>query len=41
MSPVSNIGWGSGERLAQQWLAGHLGNDLDVVVDYALKMVLR
>jgi hypothetical protein len=28
-------------ELAQQWLAGHLGTDLDRVVDYALKLVLR
>jgi hypothetical protein len=28
-------------ELAQQWLAGHLGSDLDAVVDNALKLVLR
>lgn len=32
---------GAMAELAQQWLAGHLGTDLDVVVDYALKLVLR
>lgn len=32
---------GAMAELAQQWLAGHLGSDLDVVVDYALKLVLR
>lgn len=32
---------GAMAELAQQWLAGHLGNDLDAVVDYALKLVLR
>ena len=28
-------------ELAQQWLAGNLGSDLDAVVDYAVQMVLR
>ena len=32
---------GAMAELAQQWLAGHLGDDLDVVVDYALRLVLR
>jgi AcrR family transcriptional regulator len=32
---------GAMAELAQQWLAGHLGTDLDVVVDYALSLVLR
>ncbi|KMO84246.1 TetR family transcriptional regulator [Mycolicibacterium chubuense] len=32
---------GAMAELAQQWLAGHLGDDLDVVVDYALQLVLR
>jgi AcrR family transcriptional regulator len=32
---------GAMAELAQQWLAGHLGSDLDAVVDYALKLVLR
>ncbi|MGB3353186.1 MAG: TetR/AcrR family transcriptional regulator [Mycobacterium sp.] len=32
---------GAMAELAQQWLAGHLGDDLDVVVDYALQFVLR
>jgi AcrR family transcriptional regulator len=32
---------GAMAELAQQWLAGHLGNDLDAVVDHALKLVLR
>ena len=32
---------GAMAELAQQWLAGHLGDDLDAVVDYALKLVLR
>lgn len=32
---------GSMAELAQQWLAGHLGDDLDAVVDYALQFVLR
>ncbi|PQE01882.1 TetR/AcrR family transcriptional regulator [Mycolicibacterium parafortuitum] len=32
---------GAMAELAQQWLAGHLGDDLDAVVDYALDLVLR
>ncbi|ATA29249.1 TetR family transcriptional regulator [Mycobacterium lepraemurium] len=32
---------GAMAELAQQWLAGHLGGDLDAVVDYASKLVLR
>lgn len=32
---------GAMAELAQQWLAGFLGDDLDAVVDYALKLVLR
>lgn len=32
---------GAMAELAQQWLAGHLGSDLDAVVDYALNLVLR
>jgi AcrR family transcriptional regulator len=32
---------GAMAELAQQWLAGHLGTDLDVVVDHALRLVLR
>jgi AcrR family transcriptional regulator len=32
---------GAMAELAEQWLAGHLGDDLDVVVDYALQLVLR
>jgi AcrR family transcriptional regulator len=32
---------GAMAELAQQWLAGHLGSDLDAVVDHALKLVLR
>ena len=32
---------GAMAELAQQWLAGHLGDDLDRVVDYALSLVLR
>jgi AcrR family transcriptional regulator len=32
---------GAMAELAQQWLAGHLGTDLDVVVDHALSLVLR
>ncbi|RZT18520.1 TetR family transcriptional regulator [Mycobacterium sp. BK558] len=32
---------GAMAELAQQWLAGHLGDELDVVVDYALRLVLR
>jgi AcrR family transcriptional regulator len=31
---------GAMTELAQQWLAGTLGSDLDVVVDHALKLVL-
>ena len=27
-------------ELAQQWLTGRLGDDLDVVVDHALALVL-
>ncbi len=30
---------GAMAELAQQWLAGHLGDDLDAVVDYALRFV--
>jgi hypothetical protein len=32
---------GAMAELAQQWLAGRLGDDLDVVVDHALRQVLR
>ncbi|VEG51911.1 transcriptional regulator [Mycolicibacterium aurum] len=32
---------GAMAELAQQWLAGHLGDDLDAVVDHALTLVLR
>ncbi|MCV7152482.1 TetR/AcrR family transcriptional regulator [Mycolicibacterium pyrenivorans] len=32
---------GAMAELAQQWLAGHLGDDLDTVVDYAIQFVLR
>ena len=32
---------GAMAELAQQWLAGHLGDDLDAVVDRALALVLR
>ena len=32
---------GAMAELAQQWLAGHLGGDLDVVVEHALRQVLR
>ena len=32
---------GAMAELAQQWLAGRLGTDLDAVVDYAVRMVLR
>jgi hypothetical protein len=32
---------GAMAELAQQWLAGHLGDDVDRVVDYALSLVLR
>jgi hypothetical protein len=32
---------GAMAELAQQWLAGHLGDDLDRVVEYALRLVLR
>lgn len=32
---------GAMAELAQQWLAGHLGDDLDAVVEYALQFVLR
>ncbi len=32
---------GAMAELAQQWLAGHLGDDLERVVDYALRLVLR
>lgn len=32
---------GAMAELAQQWLAGSLGDDLDAVVDYALRLVLR
>jgi AcrR family transcriptional regulator len=32
---------GAMAELAQQWLAGRLGDDLDRVVDYALDLVLR
>jgi hypothetical protein len=31
---------GAMAELAQQWLAGNLGNDLDAVVDHALARVL-
>lgn len=31
---------GAMAELAQQWLGGNLGDDLDVVVDYALRLVL-
>ncbi|WP_006246996.1 TetR/AcrR family transcriptional regulator [Mycolicibacterium tusciae] len=32
---------GAMAELAQQWLAGNLGDDLDVVVEYAVQTVLR
>ena len=32
---------GAMAELAQQWLAGNLGDDLDAVVDYAVQTVLR
>ncbi|ANI38281.1 TetR/AcrR family transcriptional regulator [Mycolicibacterium vaccae] len=32
---------GAMAELAQQWLAGRLGDDLDAVVGYALRLVLR
>jgi AcrR family transcriptional regulator len=32
---------GAMAELAQQWLAGRLGDDLDSVVDHALRLVLR
>ena len=32
---------GAMAEVAQQWLAGHLGDDLDAVVDHALQLVLR
>lgn len=32
---------GAMAELAQQWLTGELGDDLDAVVDYALQLVLR
>ena len=32
---------GAMAELAQQWLAGRLGRDLDAVVDYAVQLVLR
>jgi hypothetical protein len=32
---------GAMAELAQQWLSGSLGSDLDVVVDAALALVLR
>lgn len=32
---------GAMAELAQQWLAGSLGDDLDTVVDHALRLVLR
>lgn len=32
---------GAMAELAQQWLAGHLGTDLDAVVDHAVAQVLR
>lgn len=32
---------GAMSELAQQWLAGRLGDDLDAVVDHALRFVLR
>ncbi|MEX3766246.1 TetR/AcrR family transcriptional regulator, partial [Mycolicibacterium fortuitum] len=31
---------GAMAELAQQWLSGNLGDDLEVVVDYALRLVL-
>ncbi|OBB28692.1 TetR family transcriptional regulator [Mycolicibacterium peregrinum] len=31
---------GAMAELAQQWLSGNLGHDLDIVVDYALRLVL-
>lgn len=31
---------GAMAELAQQWLSGNLGDDLDIVVDYALRLVL-
>ncbi len=32
---------GAMAELAQQWLAGNLGEDLDAVVDHALRLVLN
>ncbi|MGE2735985.1 TetR/AcrR family transcriptional regulator [Mycolicibacterium vaccae] len=32
---------GAMAELAQQWLTGQLGDDLDAVVDYALQLILR
>jgi hypothetical protein len=32
---------GAMAELAQQWLAGKLGSNLDAVVDYAVQLVLR
>lgn len=32
---------GAMAELAQQWLAGNLGDDLDVVVDHTLRLLLR
>jgi AcrR family transcriptional regulator len=32
---------GAMAELAQDWLAGHLGDNLDVVVDHAIRLVLR
>src|SRR6478752_2870007 len=32
---------GAMAELAQQWLAGNLGSDLDAVIDYAVQTVLR
>jgi AcrR family transcriptional regulator len=32
---------GAMAELAQDWLAGHLGDDLDAVVDHAIRLVLR
>jgi hypothetical protein len=32
---------GAMAELAQDWLAGHLGDDLDTVVDHAFRLVMR
>ncbi|AZG48683.1 TetR/AcrR family transcriptional regulator [Gordonia insulae] len=38
---VATLYTGAMAELAQQWLAGHLGDDLDAVVDRAVSLVLR